>query len=786
MAFTMGYKVNANTQYEFTVSNETIQEVVLGGGITDGDIADYCYTALVDSRVKRLLAPMHASTFEPEWTGWVQSNCIGYMTNSGTMPNTAPAFNKDLLSDTDQVYQRDFLTWEGTIYPDTEQAKTGTFLVMDMKDIKRWYVDFNNAGFGTGTVTSSDFSQYQVAWPGYTGPVYIYQGNNYSRPTIMSDNNDPLLNPDHNLSVCNVLIVNDELWIGDLNPSTHGTSDIGGSNAPYAAFSDLWRYGGYLNHGNTDPQRVYQQGTLDFGAVPDYGAVGDYPNCPNPNVGALPYATFVECSNDGMIMECSGQFGQQNYSCSIWVTCRSYTKYLHTILDWQAWCGLKFTYDNVMYKPIIQNGVVVGHTSDMDEESEYDDMTNVTGNNIPSGPPKPPPEPDTDDPWHGVSYGSGGYGASPFCTSYAMTGAELTQLAAWGGKTEEQGGPKAGYDYMPSIISLVEMPMAVSGTVPSTVKFSRGTLGGYESNIVDTGVSGNPITAATQRYNLGSVTLPLRMSARGYPFLDWDTVVELYMPFVGMFSLDPFAVLGKTITAFMDLDVLNGTICGYAYVTNNGEKLPIAYGSAQVGVSLPVTSDGAATARLALTTANAQLGSSFASSALQVGTMAAAGGASAVKGGNAWSAMQSARGAGLAAQTGRNIFAGGASDAVSGYATSSAIGSIANSFINWGLSLKQLQSSNNTQVNGSMGGGSFSGWSTPNAAYVKIIRPHAAPGAKASEYGKTHAYPYEANATLASCTGLTFAVNPNVTGITKATDAERSQIAEILMGGVIA
>lgn len=391
-----------------------------------------------------------------------------------------------------------------------------------------------------------------------------------------------------------------------------------------------------------------------------------------------------------------------------------------------------------------------------------------------------------DDPWHGVKYGSGGYGSSPFCTSYAMTGAELTQLAAWGGKSEAEGGPKPGYDYMPSIISLVELPVAVSGTLPSTVKFSRGTLGGYESNIVDTGVSGNPITAATQRYNLGSVTLPLRMSNRGYPFLDWDTVVELYLPFVGMFSLDPFAVLGRTITAFMDLDVLNGTICGYAYVTNNGEKLPVAYGSAQVGVSLPVTSDGAATARLALTTANAQLGSSFASSALQLGTMAASGGAAAVKGGNAWTAMQSARGAGLAAQTGRSIFAGGVSDAISGYATSSAIGSIANSFINWGLSLKQLQSSNNTQVNGSMGGGSFSGWSTPNQAYVKIIRPHAAAGAKASEYGNTHAYPFEDNAKLKDCKGLTFAVNPNVSGITKATDAERSQIAEILMGGVIA
>ena len=450
-----------------------------------------------------------------------------------------------------------------------------------------------------------------------------------------------------------------------------------------------------------------------------------------------------------------------------------------------AGCGVVIEADNTPYKPIIEDGVVTGISGDLEAESELDEWDGTSQHTVPDN-PKPPPEPDYDDPWHGVNYGSGGYGASPFCTSYAMTGAELTALAAWGGLPEAQGGPKAGYDYMPSIISLMEMPLVVSGTAPSTVKFSRGTLGGYDSNIVDTGVSGNPITSGTQRYNLGSVTLPLRMSARGYPFLDWDTVVELYMPFVGMFSLDPFAVLGKTITAFMDLDVLNGTICGYAYVSSGGENLPVAYGSAQVGVSLPVTSDGAAMARLALTAANSALGSSMASSVLQLGAIAAAGGKAAVQGSNAWSAMQSARGAGMAAQAGRSIYAGGAADAIRSTAASNASGSAANSFINWGLSLKQLQSSNNTQVNGSMGGGSFAGWSTPNQAYVKIIRPHAAPGAKASEYSKTHAYPYEANATLAGCKGLTFAVNPDISGITKATDAERAQIAEILMGGVIA
>lgn len=797
MGFTQGYKVNADTQYEFTVSNETLAEVVQGGGITDGDLSEYCYTALIDSRVCKLMAPGGSFSW-PDTTGaafasYALTCCPGILEGwDQALTSAIPSFNKQLLDSSDQVYQRNFLVWEGTIYPGTENEKQGTFLVMDMTDIKRWYCNFDRAGFeGANQVTSGigETPPEGYVWPGYTGTVYGYHSNGANDyPDILCDNNNPQLNPNTNLKVQNVLIINGELWVGSLNPSTHGTSDMGGSGCSYAGrslYGWYWNgssYAGYL----TQSSDCYQKGTMEFMALPDYSNAPALLGAPRGDVGSLTYQSYAVCGNDNMVVNLTGNWGQQNYSTGVSFVNNCKTTTEGTLLKWQSWCGIKFQYNGTMYKPIIEGGIIVGYSDDMDAESEYDDMTNVTGNDIPSGPPKPPPEPDEDDPWHGVNYGSGGYGASPFCTSYAMTGAELSALAEWGGKTEEQGGPKAGYDYMPSIISLVEMPMEVSGTVPSTVKFSRGTLGGYDSNIVDTGVSGNPITAGTQRYNLGSVTLPLKMANRGYPFLDWDTVVELYMPFIGVFSLDPFAVLGKTITAFMDLDVLNGTICGYAYVTNNGEKLPVAYGSAQVGVSLPVTSEGAATARLALTTANAQLGSSIASGVLQLGALASIGGSSSIKSSGAWTSMQSARSSGLAAQTGRNIFAGGASDAITGYAKSNTVGSVANSFTNWGLSLRQLQSSNNTQVNGSMGGGSFSGWSTPNQAYVKIIRPHAAPGAKATEYGKTHAYPYEANATLASCKGLTFAVNPNVSGITKATDAERSQIAELLMGGVIA
>jgi len=58
MAFTAGYKVNEGTQYEFTVSDETIAEMVQASdsGISEGDLGPYCYSALIDSRVYKLFA----------------------------------------------------------------------------------------------------------------------------------------------------------------------------------------------------------------------------------------------------------------------------------------------------------------------------------------------------------------------------------------------------------------------------------------------------------------------------------------------------------------------------------------------------------------------------------------------------------------------------------------------------------------------------------------------------------------------------------------------------------
>lgn len=262
MAFTAGYKVNEGTQYEFTVSNETIAEMVQASdtGIVESDLTEYCYSALIDSRVSGVFPEMHLTSFDSGWEGTVASQYYAHMAGGPSLTSVIPTFNKDLLNDPDQAYQRNFLVWEGEIYPGTENAKTGTFLVMDVKNLHNFYVDFNSAGFGEDNVTSSNYSETypQYVWPGYSGHVYTYTSNTINHhPIIMTNNNDPLLNPNHNLFIINVMVFNDQLAIAEMNPSTHGNAVIGTEGITYAGFSDEWlnRGGGYLNW--NDPQRHY-------------------------------------------------------------------------------------------------------------------------------------------------------------------------------------------------------------------------------------------------------------------------------------------------------------------------------------------------------------------------------------------------------------------------------------------------------------------------------------------------------------------------------------------------
>lgn len=806
MGFTQGYKVNANTQFEFTVSNETLSEVVQGGGITEGDIADYCYTALIDSRVHSLFA---GATYDGGWDGsactsWANEHCAGIFRSplSGGIADRGPAFNKNLIETTDQCYQRNFLTWEGTIYPGTEDEKTGTFLVMDVVDLHRWYINYDSAGFYQTTVTSAvnqDPLPEGYVWPGYTGTVYGYNNNQGDFYVVHADNNDPHLNPNTNLKLCNVLVNAEDLWIGHLNPASKGPNQIGSSGLANAANSLYgWYWGAnndatYLSTGS----HMYQAHAVAFGAVPDYGGAGDYPGCPNPGAGSLGFSTYFVCDNDNMVVQLAGNWGQQNYASGCSFINSSQTTDPTTVLKWQSWCGLKFQYNNTMYKPIIQGGIIVGYSDDMDAESEYDDMTNVTGNNISPTPPAPPkPAPGH---WDDV-LSAGTFGSTlGFVNAYYISRAQLLALKTWMGKDEASGGPPDGYDMLNAIVGIKMYPWALATAAPDDITIvvpgsqsmwtslaQRVTLGailevmqgGSPSGndptpirTVNSGIKGFATKAGMEQYNLGTLDMSQFMNTK-YPFLTYDATVELYIPFIGTFTLDTQTVMGRTLHCYLNLDPGTGGVYGYCMCNNT----MIASGTGNIGVDVPISSAqmGIYRAQADTLAAGRMANSIISGLALSAGIPAI----TAASVGAMYDARGSVDNRGLG-QIGFNAALNSMAQGAGRVSTS--LAATASNAVTANRSIRQLQQSHGMAMTGSTGGSTVE-WCCPWDAYIKIIRPK--PRDPGKNYNHAVAVPAYKSGKLSSFKGLTVCIDPDVSGL-NATTEERNAIASIMQGGII-
>lgn len=410
-------------------------------------------------------------------------------------------------------------------------------------------------------------------------------------------------------------------------------------------------------------------------------------------------------------------------------------------------------------------------TSDTINKGEYSSQTDFN--------PSPPgPGPYDDDPWSGVSFsGVAVGGAGAFARCYYMTSTELQNLRTW---MSGVGVPE-GFDPMLQIIGLSQVPVALSGDAPETVQFINSSAvydPGVVSRVVDSGVStqysmGKPIS-----YSLGNIDIARRMQERGEPYLDYSCQIELYLPLIGTFALDTQAVMGRTLEAQAILDPIAGTLAAYAWVTRDGQKLPVAYGSTTIGIDLPITAQQYSMSRAAAKQINAQFTASMLSSALTTVTAAAAAGsASSAAAGRAGAAS----GAGIQPASQLNAYAQSASIAGSQTAISQS-GNIFGAFMEWGRAIRQLSYGNNTAIAGSFGG-SMAQWSYPFNAYVKIIRPRYE---KPSNYNHTQGVPCVQTKTIGSCTGLIQCIGADVSGITRATDLERQAIQAALCNGVYA
>lgn len=374
-----------------------------------------------------------------------------------------------------------------------------------------------------------------------------------------------------------------------------------------------------------------------------------------------------------------------------------------------------------------------------------------------------------DDPWHGIDFsGVGVGGAGAFAKCYYMTSTELANLRSW---MNSINVPE-GFDPMQQIIGLSQVPVALSGDAPENVVFVNSSAvydPGVTTRAVDTGVSTQQAMGTPISYYLGSVDIVRRMQARGEPYLDYDCQIELYLPLIGMFSLDTQAVMGRTISAYAVLDPVSGTLAAYAYVSKDGQNLPIAYGSTTIGVDLPISAQQLSVSRAALKQANAQLGASLLSGAL---TMLAAA-----------SSSGKSSGSGAKTSTGSSgLSAAGIREAGSDYMKASQVGNVFGDFMNWGRTIRQLSYGNNTAVAGSFGG-STAQWAYPFTPYVKIIRPRFE---KPSNYAHSQGVPCVQTKTIGSCTGFIQCIGADVSGITGATDLELQAIQAALSNGIYA
>lgn len=426
-----------------------------------------------------------------------------------------------------------------------------------------------------------------------------------------------------------------------------------------------------------------------------------------------------------------------------------------------------FIYTDKLYKPVISGGYISGYTDNPADASDIDNYTYANGNGHTVPPSPPGPDPSVDDPWDGVDFGgTGAGGGGAFCSVYYMTGAQLASLKNWSNTSAPEG-----FDMLPSIIGLQQLPVEVTGA-PTTVKFlkSGAITSQGESRVVDTQVPAGTGTGQPILFSLGSINIDRRMQQRGEPYLDYDSTIELFLPFAGTFVLDTQAVMGRTINAEIVIDPVNGTAFAYAWVSQNGQKMPIAYGSSPIAVDLPIASNQWGISRAAFKQASHQM---TMNAIKDIGNFII--GLGTFKTGQSGAIADRSGFASLSIQEGLQAKQIGSQMMTS--STINAATDTASAIVN----AHQLNNTNYTAVNGSFGG-SYAEWSQPFTAYVRITRPKFK---KPSNFNHTQAVPCVETKTLSSCTGLTICINPDC-GAIPCTEAEKLMITQALVGGVYA
>jgi len=543
MPFTLGQKFNENTDWEFTVSNETIAEMVqVDGGITESDIAEYCYSALVDKRVYAMLAESSRPSNDGLYP-WATDYCPAYNTNNGAFPSRVEMNTSVLESNKVTCYQRNILTYYGTI-----GGKTGHFLVMDIKDIKKWYIDYDTTGkFSSLNVSSTE------GFPGISGTIYKYSDSEVKYAIVKPYNATG--SPTGSLRVLNILDNSGNLWIGALNPSANSRELISNQKLSHAAWTRDYAaadtYNTYYSRYIYQGESTALQGWCHFNET-----VGDneFPLSPGPTT---PFYCYLEDIDGFNIVRVSGQYGNSQNPFITYCEQGCFFKDLNAVHTVQSWAGFLFLANNTLYKPIIEGGIIIGYTDDMDKTSDWDEMTNVTGNNIspvPPAPSAPTGDVETDMP---LAYIGGSAGMVSFIKINASGLASADDIAE---SISRFDITTIGKDLLRNFVAFkCYAVLNIDDSVVRDIKVAGRTLKDEDDNALQGEYIGS---VAPVDFTAGTVD-HLYNDFRDYaPY----TRIQMYVPFCGWFDL-PSWCMGKEITGTMFTDIYNGTVKAVIYAS---------------------------------------------------------------------------------------------------------------------------------------------------------------------------------------------------------------------------
>lgn len=161
-----------------------------------------------------------------------------------------------------------------------------------------------------------------------------------------------------------------------------------------------------------------------------------------------------------------------------------------------------------------------------------------------------------------------------FITLYKPSISQLNSLASWmWGNLDVDLFKRVMSSPMDAILGLSILPGIVPSGSSSSVKVGN----------VDSGVSMTKVSSQYVKFDCGSITVKRKWGA----FLDYSpyTKTYLYLPFIGIRSIETDSIMGVAVQVKYNIDVMSGACC--AFVIANGTTLYSFIG--QCSCSVPVT-----------------------------------------------------------------------------------------------------------------------------------------------------------------------------------------------------